>query len=82
MVADRLNAAWTPSESPVSWYRVELSLKHGLAVLVALNPEGDTVERILEAAENCPVSAITVENAEKVVPPGWNLASTQYMRDI
>jgi ferredoxin len=30
----------------------------------AVNPEGDTVERILEAAENCPVSAIMVEDAE------------------
>jgi ferredoxin len=30
----------------------------------ALNPGGDTVEKILEAAENCPVSAITVEDAE------------------
>jgi ferredoxin len=30
----------------------------------AVNPEGDTTERILEAAENCPVSAIMVEDAE------------------
>jgi ferredoxin len=30
----------------------------------AVNPEGDTVEKILEAAENCPVSAIFVEYAE------------------
>ena len=30
----------------------------------AVNPEGDTLEKILEAAENCPVSAITVEDAE------------------
>jgi ferredoxin len=29
----------------------------------ARNPAGDTVERILEAAENCPMSAITVEDA-------------------
>lgn len=29
-----------------------------------INPAGDTGERILEAAENCPVSAITVEDAE------------------
>ena len=28
------------------------------------NPAGDTVEHILEAAENCPVSAITVEDVE------------------
>ena len=28
------------------------------------DPEGDTVENILEAAENCPVSAITVVDAE------------------
>jgi len=28
------------------------------------NPEGDSVENILEAAENCPVSAIFVEDAE------------------
>ena len=28
------------------------------------NPQGDTEEKILEAAENCPVSAITVEDAE------------------
>ena len=30
----------------------------------AVNPEGDTVEKILDAAENCPVSAIIVEDAE------------------
>jgi ferredoxin len=30
----------------------------------AVNPEGDTLEKILEAAENCPVSAMTVEDAE------------------
>ena len=30
----------------------------------AVNPEGDTREKILEAAENCPVSAIIVEDAE------------------
>jgi hypothetical protein len=30
----------------------------------AVDPEGDTVEKILDAAENCPVSAITVEDAE------------------
>ncbi|MCZ6872928.1 MAG: ferredoxin [bacterium] len=30
----------------------------------AVNPAGDTVEQILEAAENCPVSAITVEDAD------------------
>jgi len=30
----------------------------------AVNPEGDTEEKILEAAENCPVSAIFVEDAE------------------
>jgi len=30
----------------------------------AFNPEGDSVEIILEAAENCPVSAIFVEDAE------------------
>ena len=29
----------------------------------AVNPTGDTEERVLEAAENCPVSAITVEDA-------------------
>jgi ferredoxin len=29
-----------------------------------INPEGDSVETILEAAENCPVSAIFVEDAE------------------
>ena len=28
------------------------------------NPEGDSPEKILEAAENCPVSAIFVEDAE------------------
>jgi ferredoxin len=28
------------------------------------DPEGDSVEKILEAAENCPVSAIFVEDAE------------------
>ncbi len=30
----------------------------------AVDPDGDTVEKILEAAENCPVSAIFVEDAE------------------
>jgi len=30
----------------------------------AINPEGDSEEKILEAAENCPVSAIFVEDAE------------------
>jgi ferredoxin len=30
----------------------------------AVNREGDTVEKILDAAENCPVSAIIVEDAE------------------
>ena len=29
-----------------------------------VNPEGDSIEKILEAAENCPVSAIFVEDAE------------------
>ena len=29
-----------------------------------INPEGDPEELVLEAAENCPVSAITVEDAE------------------
>jgi ferredoxin len=30
----------------------------------AFNPQGDTEEKILEAAENCPVSAIFVEDAQ------------------
>ena len=30
----------------------------------AVDPDADTVEKILEAAENCPVSAIFVEDAE------------------
>ena len=30
----------------------------------AVDPDGDTVEKILEAAESCPVSAIFVEDAE------------------
>ena len=30
----------------------------------AVDPAGDSEEKILEAAENCPVSAITVEDAE------------------
>ena len=30
----------------------------------AVDPQGDTMELILEAAENCPVSAITVEDEE------------------
>ncbi len=30
----------------------------------AVAPDGDAWERILEAAENCPVSAITVVDAE------------------
>lgn len=29
-----------------------------------VNPEGDPEEKVLEAAENCPVSAITVEDEE------------------
>ncbi len=29
-----------------------------------VNPEGDPEETVLEAAENCPVSAITVVDAE------------------
>lgn len=29
-----------------------------------VDPQGDSVEQILEAAENCPVSAIFVEDAE------------------
>lgn len=29
-----------------------------------VDPAGDSVEKILEAAENCPVSAICVEDAE------------------
>lgn len=29
-----------------------------------VNPAGDTEEKILEAAESCPVSAITVEDEE------------------
>jgi len=29
-----------------------------------VNPEGDSPEKILEAAENCPVSAIFVEDVE------------------
>ena len=29
-----------------------------------VNPEGDSEEKVLEAAENCPVSAIMVEDAE------------------
>lgn len=28
------------------------------------DPEGDAVEQVIEAAENCPVSAITVEDAD------------------
>jgi len=30
----------------------------------ASNPQGDTEEKILEAAESCPVSAIAIEDAE------------------
>ena len=30
----------------------------------AVDPAGDTIEKILEAAESCPVSAIFVEDAE------------------
>ena len=30
----------------------------------AVDPSGDSIEKILEAAENCPVSAIFVEDAE------------------
>jgi hypothetical protein len=28
------------------------------------DPDGDPLEKILEAAENCPVTAITVEDAD------------------
>lgn len=31
---------------------------------VVKNPEGDSEDKVLEAAENCPVSAITVLDAE------------------
>lgn len=31
---------------------------------IVVNPAGDTRERIVEAAEQCPVSAITVDDAE------------------
>ena len=30
----------------------------------AVDPDGDSVEQILEAAESCPMSAILVEDAE------------------
>ena len=30
----------------------------------AVDPAGDPVEQVMEAAENCPVSAITVEDAD------------------
>ena len=30
----------------------------------AVDPQGDSVEKILEAAENCPMSAIIVQDAE------------------
>jgi ferredoxin len=30
----------------------------------AVNPAGDTFEKIMDAAENCPVSAIIVEDEE------------------
>lgn len=30
----------------------------------AVDPDGDPEEQVLEAAENCPVSAITVEDAD------------------
>ena len=30
----------------------------------AVDPQGNSLEEILEAAENCPVSAITVEDEE------------------
>jgi len=36
-----------------------------------INPQGDSADKILEAAENCPVSAIQVEDAdtgEKLFP--------------
>ena len=46
----------------------------------AVNPAGDPEEKILEAAENCPVSAIFVEDAdtgERLFPSQWtNLAVT------
>ena len=30
----------------------------------AADPAGDSAEKVIEAAENCPVSAITVEDAD------------------
>jgi ferredoxin len=39
----------------------------------AVNPAGDTEEKIVEAAENCPVSAMFVEDAdtgERLCPCG------------
>ena len=45
----------------------------------AIDPAGDTEENILEAAENCPVSAIYIEDAEtgeRLFPqPGLGLSS-------
>ena len=34
------------------------------SALEAVNPAGDSEENIIEAAENCPMSAIIVEDAE------------------
>ena len=31
---------------------------------IVVNPDGDPEDKVLEAAENCPVSAIMVEDAE------------------
>jgi ferredoxin len=47
-----------------------VNIAHGVFALDDSNkssvrdPEGNTEEKILEAAESCPVSAITVEDAE------------------
>ena len=35
----------------------------------AVNPAGDSEEKILEAAENCPMSAIIVTREEVPIPP-------------
>jgi ferredoxin len=39
-----------------------------------VDPAGDSVEKVLEAAENCPVSAIFVEDAETGLKSGGGLS--------
>ena len=51
------------SSSPTSSASTEFELNEERQAQPA-NPDGDTEELIIEAAENCPVAAITVTDAD------------------